>query len=456
MPASSTSSASRSADSGVSSAGFSTTVLPHASAGPSFQLAMLSGKFQGTIRPTTPSGSRNVNAYAAGDGDRLRRRACRPRPRSSGRPARPCRPRRGRRRSASRRCALSIRASSSACSSTSVASRRSSRARSAGATRRQAGPAAFARATAASVSSDAGLLELGDRLLGGGVEDAERHGRLLNARSSRRLAAGAAEHPRLGDERLEQPRVLALLGVPEHAEGEALRRVLDRLDRAVLGPCRPREARPPAGRSPGGGATSPARARRRGRPRAGCPPRRVTPCSANVPGVGWCSSCPTTSGRCWTRSPPRATLRICEPRQTASTGRSRSSAAGQQRELGVVPLRRRRASSRDARPRRTRRGRGRRRRRRRARRARRASPPPRRRRAGRAAAARLRARPRVTYDSGTSAEGAVQCAPGHLGSEYVVIPISGRTSRSCPLEQPLPLVAGDDLVEEPLLGAARS
>ena len=62
IPASSTSSASRSADSGVSSAGFSTTVLPHASAGPSFQLAMLSGKFQGTIRPTTPSGSRNVNA----------------------------------------------------------------------------------------------------------------------------------------------------------------------------------------------------------------------------------------------------------------------------------------------------------------------------------------------------------------------------------------------------------
>ena len=37
-------------------------MLPQASAGPSFQLAMLSGKFQGTMSPTTPSGSRNVNA----------------------------------------------------------------------------------------------------------------------------------------------------------------------------------------------------------------------------------------------------------------------------------------------------------------------------------------------------------------------------------------------------------
>ena len=62
MPASSASSASRSAESGVSSAGLMTTVLPHASAGPIFQLAMLSGKFQGVMRPTTPSGSRNVAA----------------------------------------------------------------------------------------------------------------------------------------------------------------------------------------------------------------------------------------------------------------------------------------------------------------------------------------------------------------------------------------------------------
>ena len=62
IPASSTSSASRSAESGVSSAGLRTTVFPHASAGPSFQEEMLSGKFHGTIRPTTPSGSRNVTS----------------------------------------------------------------------------------------------------------------------------------------------------------------------------------------------------------------------------------------------------------------------------------------------------------------------------------------------------------------------------------------------------------
>ena len=43
--------------SGVVSAGLSTTVLPHASAGASFQAAMRSGKFQGTICPQTPIGA---------------------------------------------------------------------------------------------------------------------------------------------------------------------------------------------------------------------------------------------------------------------------------------------------------------------------------------------------------------------------------------------------------------
>ena len=37
-------------------------VFPAASAGPSFQLAMFIGKFQGTIRPTTPIGSRRVKS----------------------------------------------------------------------------------------------------------------------------------------------------------------------------------------------------------------------------------------------------------------------------------------------------------------------------------------------------------------------------------------------------------
>jgi len=43
---------------GVGVAGFSTTVLPKASAGALFQAGMAIGKFQGVIRPTTPSASR--------------------------------------------------------------------------------------------------------------------------------------------------------------------------------------------------------------------------------------------------------------------------------------------------------------------------------------------------------------------------------------------------------------
>ncbi len=61
-PASAASSAKRSAVSGVSSAGLRTTVLPAASAGPSFHEAIVSGKFQGVISATTPTGSRTVNA----------------------------------------------------------------------------------------------------------------------------------------------------------------------------------------------------------------------------------------------------------------------------------------------------------------------------------------------------------------------------------------------------------
>jgi hypothetical protein len=56
--------ASRSAVSGVVSAGFKTTVLPHASAGASFHAAMSSGKFHGMIWPATPSG-RTVRPWNA-------------------------------------------------------------------------------------------------------------------------------------------------------------------------------------------------------------------------------------------------------------------------------------------------------------------------------------------------------------------------------------------------------
>ena len=49
--------ANSSAVSEVYSAGFSTTVLPVASAGATFQASMSSGKFHGMICPHTPSGS---------------------------------------------------------------------------------------------------------------------------------------------------------------------------------------------------------------------------------------------------------------------------------------------------------------------------------------------------------------------------------------------------------------
>ncbi len=59
-PISTAISPSASAVRGVWLAGFRMTVLPHASAGATFQAARSSGKFQGTIAATTPRGSRRV------------------------------------------------------------------------------------------------------------------------------------------------------------------------------------------------------------------------------------------------------------------------------------------------------------------------------------------------------------------------------------------------------------
>ena len=55
-------SANSSAVSGVNSAGFSTTVLPAASAGAIFQASISSGKFHGMIWPTTPTGTWSGNS----------------------------------------------------------------------------------------------------------------------------------------------------------------------------------------------------------------------------------------------------------------------------------------------------------------------------------------------------------------------------------------------------------
>ena len=66
-PASAASEAKINADSGVVSAGFSTTVLPVASAGATFQASIIIGKFHGITWPATPSGcgSRPGNAYSS-------------------------------------------------------------------------------------------------------------------------------------------------------------------------------------------------------------------------------------------------------------------------------------------------------------------------------------------------------------------------------------------------------
>ncbi len=56
-PASRQISAKASAVKGVNSAGFSTTVLPAASAGAIFQASISSGKFHGMIWPQTPTGT---------------------------------------------------------------------------------------------------------------------------------------------------------------------------------------------------------------------------------------------------------------------------------------------------------------------------------------------------------------------------------------------------------------
>src|SRR5947208_11168877 len=67
----------------------------------------------------------------------------------------------------------------------------------------------------------------------------------------------------------------------------------------------------------------------------------------------------------------------------------------------------------------------------------------------------------TTESGGRSAAGRVQAPQRTSGSAYAVMPISGRGTAvslvrargSAPLEHPLALVAGDDLVEEALLRA---
>ena len=209
----------------------------------------------------------------------------------------------------------SSRASSSPCSSTSVASRRSSRARSAGATARQRRERVLRAGDGRVGLVGAGRLDLGDHLLGRRVED-------------------APSLPRGLDELLEEALVLACLGMPQHAEGEPLVGILEPLDDAVLGPRDlPQPVADPAEalvvvRLDRAARPADARARDR-RARRAPRTRRAT---------SLCSSCPTTSGRCWTRSPPRATLRSCEAPADREHRQVSLERRLEQRELAAVAL----------------------------------------------------------------------------------------------------------------------
>ena len=190
------------------------------------------------------------------------------------------------------------------------------------------GNASFARATAASVSSTPAC---SSSAIGSSVAGLST---VSVTASPRRPPEARASSTSASEERLVHH-------LPPDARGRRART-------AGTGPREPRpsrrlpkpsrQARRRRGRSPGGGGTSPARAPR-GSPPSRVPSARPRRARENVPGTSLCASLPTSSGRCWTRSPPRTTFRSCEPRQTASTGRSRCERRLEQRELAsVTPL----------------------------------------------------------------------------------------------------------------------
>ena len=69
MPARSASSASASAESGVSPAGLQTKAQPAASAGPALRVIIALGKFHGVIAATTPSGCLITTMREVGQGE---------------------------------------------------------------------------------------------------------------------------------------------------------------------------------------------------------------------------------------------------------------------------------------------------------------------------------------------------------------------------------------------------
>ena len=274
-PASSAIRSSSSAVSGVSSAGLSTTVLPAASAGATFHEAITSGKFQGTISPTTPSGSRKVMSTPPATGivspeQALGRAGVVAEALDHHR-----RSRRGRRRSACRRCAPRASPAPPALALERVGEpRAAARARSPGATARQAGEGRLGRARPRRRSPRR-------RRAGPRPSPARSPARRPRSRAPTACRARAPPRPATRSPRLRS----LLLGVPEDAEREARARAArsPRRRRRRLGPAAGDEPVAELGRRPGGGASAPRSARRRprappaSRARAGPRGRRTRP-----------------------------------------------------------------------------------------------------------------------------------------------------------------------------------
>ena len=153
QPASEAIFSSSSAVSGVSSAGLSTTVLPAASAGPSFHAAIDEREVPGHDQPHHAERLAEGHVHAPGHRDRVAEQPLGRSRRSSGRSPPPCPSRPGRRRSACPRCGPPARPGPRARCSTASARARIVAERAPGSSARHAGKAARARSTAASTSS---------------------------------------------------------------------------------------------------------------------------------------------------------------------------------------------------------------------------------------------------------------------------------------------------------------
>ena len=143
---------------------------------------------------------------------------------------------------------------------------------------------------------------------------------------SARLTGGPPP-PRLLDERADHPRALVLLRVPEHPEREATLRQLDRLHHLVaIGPAVASTPSPSSSTpwwwwdltSVDSSPTTRAASEPLGQA------HRVVPERSRV--YGGAARVPSGPGRCCSSVPPAATFNICIPRQTPSSGMSRSSA----------------------------------------------------------------------------------------------------------------------------------